>query len=286
VIENYNFIFLYGAATLFFVADVLQKKTSLKKNTWHYIKIRSLYTFPLSLLISGFITCFSDIPDAISFLKLVGASTVCSIGLYFYIKAVNHANFSNVGSLSLIGNVFQWLVGWLFFSESISWLDLPAMLLMFGGTLIQLFNNRLSKGAFYVLACSFFWVCGFSLLSMALKNANIYWSIPVMEGTIFFVSLLASHAYREKTIFSSDKYFHPLLLLIAIFIYAGSVLNHFAYLKIPLSSISLLQLSLIPLSFLFSLKLFKEKVSKTEWVSFFLGLAGFTYLHLVRHLFI
>lgn len=264
----------------------MQKTTSFKTDTWHYIKVRSFYTFPLSLLASGFITGFSDIPDAISFLKLVGASAICSIGLFYYIKAVNHANFSNVGSLSIVGNVFQWLIGWIFFSESISWLDLPAMLLMFGGTLIQLFNSRLSQAAFFVLACSFFWVCGFSLLSVALKNANIYWSIPVMEGTIFFVSLLASVTSREKTISNANKYFHPLLLLIAIFIYAGSVLNHFAYLKIPLSSISLLQLSLIPLSFLFSLKLFKEKASKTEWISFLLGLSGFAYLHLVRHLLI
>jgi drug/metabolite transporter (DMT)-like permease len=247
--------------------------------------VRSFYTFPLSLLASGFITGFSDIPDSITFYKLVGASAVCSIGLFFYIKAINQAKFSNVGSLSIVGNVFQWLIGWIFFSESISLLDLPAMFLMFGGTLIQLFNARLNKGAFYVLACSFFWVCGFSMLSVALKNTNIYWSIPIMEGSILGLSILVSSFEKKDTLIQkkSNPYFFLWLSLIAVFIYSGSVLNHFAYKLIPLSTISMLQLSLIPIGFIFSLKIFNEKPSKLEWISFFLGLCGFAYLHFIRH---
>jgi drug/metabolite transporter (DMT)-like permease len=285
VIENNNFLFLYGAAGMFYVADVLQKKTSFKKNTWGYLKIRSSFSFPIAFLISALITGFSDTPNFWEMSQLMGASAVCSLGLYFYIKAVNHTHFSNVGSLSIVGNVFQWMIGWLFFSESISWMDLPAMLLMFSGCMIQMFNSKLSKGAFYVLACSFFWVLGFSLLSVGLKKSNVYWSIPIMEGSIWVLSILASRFEKSDTLTQkkSNPYFFLWLSMIAVFIYGGSVLNHFAYKLIPLSTISMLQLSLIPIGFIFSLKLFNEKPSKTEWISFFLGLFGFAYLHFIRH---
>jgi drug/metabolite transporter (DMT)-like permease len=270
----------------YFVADALQKKSSSQKNTWSYIKVRNSFTFPIAIVASGFITEFSDFPDGITFCKLAGASMVCALGLFYYIKSINHIQFSNVGSLSIVGNVFQWLLGWIFFTESVSWLDLPAMLLMFSGCLIQLFNAKLNKGAFYVLACSFFWVTGFSLLSTALKNSNVYWSIPIMEGTILGVSIFAARS--EKGIDSDDtnsnKYFYLLFGLISILIYSGSVFNHIAYQKIPLSTISLLQLSMMPIGYLLSLKLFREKASITEWFSFLLGVVGFAYLHFVRHL--
>lgn len=280
-----HFLYLYGAAVVFYVADALQKKTSFKINTWSYLKVRSFYTFPLALIVSGFITRFSDFPDWLSLGKLVGASVICALGLFYYIKAVNHIHFSNVGSLSVVGNVFQWLLGWICLHESISWLDLPAMLLMFSGSMIQLFNTKLSKGAFYVLMCSFWWVCGFSLLSVVLKQVNIYWSIPIMEGTVLGLSLWASRFDKKAQSPQPNKLqFHLWLVLIAAFIYGGSILNHFAYLKIPVSTISLLQLSLMPLGYLLSLKLFREKASTIEWVSFLLGLAGFAYLYLIRHL--
>ena len=280
-----SFLFFYLGAVFYYVADALQKKSSSQKNTWSYIKIRSSFTFPLAILASGFITEFSDFPNGLSFCKLAGASMVCALGLFYYIKSINHIQFSNVGSLSVVGNVFQWLIGWFFFSESVSWLDLPAMILMLSGCLIQLFNAKLNKGAFYVLACSFFWVTGFSLLSVALKNSNVYWSIPIMEGTILGVSIFAARS--EKGIDSSktntNGYFYLWLGLISIFIYSGSVFNHIAYQKIPLSTISLLQLSLMPLGYLISLKLFREKASITEWFSFLLGVVGFAYLHFIRH---
>jgi drug/metabolite transporter (DMT)-like permease len=182
---------------MFYIADALQKKTSCNRNTWEYIKVRSCYTFPFALIASGFITGFSDFPDWQTISKLAGASVVCALGLYFYIKAVNHIQFSNVGSLSIVGNVFQWLIGWLIFSEKISWLDLPAMILMFSGCLIQLFNAKLSKGAFYVLACSFFWVTGYSLLSNYLQDTNVFWSIPIMEGTILIVGLISARLEKK-----------------------------------------------------------------------------------------
>ncbi|MEN9963511.1 MAG: hypothetical protein RL582_606 [Bacteroidota bacterium] len=278
------FLYLYGASIMFYIADALQKKTSCNRNTWEYIKVRSCYTFPFALIASGFITGFSDFPDWQTISKLAGASVFCALGLYFYIKAVNHIQFSNVGSLSIVGNVFQWLIGWLIFSEKISWLDLPAMILMFSGCLIQLFNAKLSKGAFYVLACSFFWVTGYSLLSNYLQDTNVFWSIPIMEGTILIVGLISARLEKKSlpTQTHSGIRFHLLLGLVSLFIYGGSVLNHFAYQTIPLSTISLLQLSLIPLSFLLSLKLFREKASKTEWFSFLLGLVGFAYLLFIR----
>ena len=281
-----SFLFFYFGAMFYFVADALQKKSSSQKNTWSYIKVRNSFTFPIAIVASGFITEFSDFPDGITFCKLAGASMVCALGLFYYIKSINHIQFSNVGSLSIVGNVFQWLLGWIFFTESISWLDLPAMLLMFSVFFIQLFYVRLSKGALYVLACCFFWVIGFSLLSIPLKNINVYWSIPIMEGTILIVGLISARLEKKSlpTQTHSGIRFHLLLGLVSLFIYGGSVLNHFAYQTIPLSTISLLQLSLIPLSFLLSLKLFREKASKTEWFSFLLGLVGFAYLHFVRHL--
>jgi hypothetical protein len=41
---------------------------------------------------------------------------------------------------------------------------------------------------------------------------------------------------------------------------------------------------MMPIGYLLSLKLFREKASITEWFSFLLGVVGFAYLHFVRHL--
>ena len=174
----------YGGALLFYIADILQKKTSTNRWTWGYLTVRSSYTFIIALLCLPFFTGIEDFPDARTFISIIGCSIVCGGGLFFYIKAVNLLHFSNAGSLFIVGNVVQHIIGVTMLHEHFHWQDIPALLLMSFGCVYQFFSSKNHKGVAAVLLSTICWSIGYTLLSIPLKKTNVYWSVPIMEGTI------------------------------------------------------------------------------------------------------
>ena len=63
--------------------------------------------------------------------------------------------------------------------------------------------------------------------------------------------------------------------LLGLIIYAGSLASNYSYQKNGLLEISYMQLSMIPILFILSMKLFQEKLKAVEMISFFTGLFGF-----------
>ena len=129
----------YGSAIVFYIADALQKRTSIETVTWNYLGIRSLYTTIFSAVVTLAIFGIKDFPSTPIFLELMGCSILCGFGLFFYIKAINCLNFSNVGSLYIIGNVIQHIAGIILYKELFYYTDLLA----FG--LINAANTHQSK---------------------------------------------------------------------------------------------------------------------------------------------
>lgn len=276
---NYPYLYFYAGAILFYIADILQKKTSTNRWTWGYLTIRSSYTFLISLICILFVAGIETFPDAVSFISIVGCSVICGGGLFFYIKAVNLLHFSNAGSLFIIGNVIQHIIGITFFKEVFNWIDIPALILMSFGCVYQFFYSKNHKGAAAVIMSTLCWSIGYTLLSIPLKKTNVYWSVPIMEGTILLVCLLVTILQKNKSglnikILKSTNQI-PSFILIGLSICLASYFNNVTYSTIPVSVISFLQLSLLPLTFLLSMKIFKEKLSLIEWVSFATGFVGF-----------
>jgi drug/metabolite transporter (DMT)-like permease len=266
----------YAGALLFYLADALQKVTSSDVATWSYIYKRSIYTSFCAVLFTLAWSGFTDFPKPQQLLQLVGASTLCSLGLYFYIRSINVLSFSNAGALFLVGNALQQIAGIVINNEPFHTLTIPCWLLLSFGTIYQLCFTSWRQGAGYVLLSSLFWTAGYVWLSIALKGQSILWSIPIMECTILLLSVVMIWIKREswniRLIQTKNK---SLLWVIGVSIYLASLFNHYAYQNNPLVQMSFLQLSMVPLSYVLSLKLFKEKPSRIESISFLTGFIGF-----------
>ncbi len=278
-LPNYTYLYFYAGAILFYIADILQKKTSTQRWTWGYLTIRSAYTFIISFASVLFLAGIDKFPDTTNLLAIIGCSVICGGGLFFYIKAVNLLHFSNAGSLYIVGNVVQHLIGITIFHEVFHWTDIPALLLMSFGCIYQLFNSKNYRGAAAVLLSTLCWSIGYTMLSIPLKHSNIYWSVPIMEGTILLVCFLVTLIQREKINSEvqhlKSKRLIPAFILIGLCISMASYFNNLTYSSLPVSIISFLQLSLLPITFLLSMKIFREKLSAVEWISFITGFVGF-----------
>jgi drug/metabolite transporter (DMT)-like permease len=276
---NSGYLYFYAGAFFFYFADILQKKTSTNRWTWGYLTIRSVYTLAIALTGTLFVAGVDTFPDKLSFLSIIGCSVICGGGLFFYIKAVNLLHFSNAGSLYIVGNVVQHLIGITLLNESFNLPDIPALFLMSFGCIYQLFTSSNHKGAAAVLISTLCWSVGYTLLSFPLKKSNIYWSVPIMEATIlvicFLITLLRKEKYSADLQVLKNKRLIPSFLLIGLLISLASYFNNVTYGNIPVSVVSILQLSLLPLTFLLSMKIFREKLSRIEWISFATGFTGF-----------
>lgn len=279
-------LFFYLNAGLFYVADIMQKITSEKRWTWSYLTIRTTFTFCIAFLVTAFYTGFQTFPNYSTAFQLIGCSVICGGGLFFYIRAVKHLKFSNAGSLYIIGNVIQALTGIIFLNEPFRLIDIPAFLLMSSGCIFQIFTGTSFKGAVSVLLSSLCWTFGYILLSFPLKHANVFWSIPIMEGTILIICLCVIWWNRKKhrmDVHGISLTANPLrFIVIGLLVTAGSYFNHLSFREIPVSVISILQLSVLPITLLLSLSIFREKLTKFEWISFAAGFAGFALYVLSR----
>ena len=275
-----NYSSFYLAALFFYFSDALQKTTSSGAITWKYLFIRSCYTAAIALLFNTILFGLNTIPSINIILLMACCSVCCGLGLFFYIKSINTLKFSNVGSLTIVGNVIQQLIGIFLLGEKYNKYNFIAYALMSFGCVYQLINGKTLKGAKYVLLSSIFWTVGYIMLSRVLQKSTIYWSVPIMEITIMIMGYLCMKFYSiANTKAAIDKQaitIRPIFfILIALLNYFGSLLNNHSFKNIPISTISFLQLSLMPLFYIVSLKIFKEKPNKVELISFITGFAGF-----------
>jgi drug/metabolite transporter (DMT)-like permease len=274
-----QFSLFYTGSLLFFFADVLQKKTSMQQHTWMYVFNRSAFTAMIAWLACLLFEGLNSFPNWKQTGEVMCISLSCGLGFYFYIKAIHHTRFSNVGSLSIVGTVFQMLIGFFLLHEPFTMGWIPAILLMSVGAVLQLLQRQSYQGAGFVLLSVFFWTIGYAGLSRVLQQMSVIWSVPLMETTILMMSggvlLLRKEKYDFSLLKSKGIVFK--LILIGLFIFGGSYWNNLSFQQIPVSVISILQLSMMPIGYILSLRIFKEKPSRIELISFISGCAGFAW---------
>ena len=282
--QTYGWVSFYGAAALFYLADIIQKRGSQDNNTWTYIFYRSGYTSLITFLLA---LCFGDSLFALEWFlmfKMMACAFICSFGLFFYLESLKYTAFSNVGALSVVGNPLQWMVGVVFFNNEWKAWDIPIMLLLAVGSIIQIVQNKSFQGAKYVVLCSLSWTVGYSLLSDVIDQFPIHWSVFFLELALWVCSFCFVFFANGRRIprWSMTPKVRGKLVLLGLVIFAASYTSHYSYKVNELTVISFFQLSLYPIVYWVSLKIFKERPTGVEWITFIcgtLGLAGLAIKH-------
>jgi drug/metabolite transporter (DMT)-like permease len=216
------------------------------------------------------------LPSVFILIQLAGSSLVCGIGFFFYIKALNKNLFSNVIALGVIGGVFQKLFANIILGESNPISFWIALALMLFGFIAQAKDRLQTKGLLWVLLSAFFWPLGYVLLSIPLKKINALWSVPIMELSIMILSLAVVFVFRGlKSIKKSGNVSQVLLFAIAILTILGSLLQNYTFQQIKISHIGIYQLSVMPITYFLSMRIFREKPTTEEFVGFIFSLSGF-----------
>lgn len=266
----------YTTSALFYWSDIFQKKTSENHNGWSFIFYRSLFTFGVTLIIAlGFGESLNGL-DVIDYAHITGSCVVCMFGLYFYLRSIKVNRFANVGALSLVGNPMQWLIGWLVFHEHVVFWDIPIMMLLASGSVIQMLSKSSFDGAKWVLLSSLSWSVGYAWLSHVINEFPLALSVAWMEGVLVvasaFIILLDGGFKRHKI--EINVSWSGRMIFLGVVVFLASYCNHFSYRENDLSLLSLLHLTTFPLYYFLSLRIFRDKPNRKEWVTFITGLLG------------
>jgi len=266
--------FSLGVNTSFFLADVFIKLGSNKHNAANLIYIRSIYTVLFAgiwLISSGSI---SNTPQPMELIQFIGCAILCLGGLFFYVRSLQHMHFVNVSVIGICGALVHYLLGVYLNQETFNqWFYLAAFLCI-SGIMIQWRKQEQHKGLIEAITSALLWGFGYALLSIPLQTSDPIWGAFIFE----FVALLGSALYLIIKAPSFSLLNPPLkdnkIFLVATFTIIGSIWMNYAYQQLQLSVLGFMQLSFFPYSIIAGYFLFKEKLSKTEWLGNLLVIGG------------
>lgn len=269
-------LIFYISSLIFYFVDVLIKYSSINSFTWGYLYKRSIYTSLFSLFALAYFAGSLSVPSFNVLIEIIGSSFLCCLGLFFFVKSIQDFKFSNVIILSVVGNLIQQLMASFFLSEKNSISFWVSFFVMMIGVALQAAVQSTRKGLVWILLSALFWPMGYSLMSIPLKKTNVLWSITIMEIIILTISLfvLIMTRRREEIKIIRGKN-NRTMILIAVMTIVGSIFLNSSYQKIKLSDLGIYQLSVLPLTYLLSLKIFREKPSIIDICSFVFIFSGF-----------
>lgn len=262
----------------YFINDSLIKFCAPKLDTLYLIRRRTYFTVFFSfvwLVISG---GWSIPPSPVIFIQVVALAAICSIGLFFFVKANQHLSFPNVIVINLIGLVTQQFIAYGFLREELKSSFPISMLLIVIGVVTLASKPAFKKGVLYAFLSTFFWSMGYALLSIPLKATSVVWTTLIIETVILLLVLFGSkHLIQseEKNIIPrKSNWLFPAMGLLTV---CGSILFNYAYQHYLVSQVSLMYMLFYPLSILVSRLYFREGLSLREWLGNLLILLGITY---------
>jgi len=266
----------YTTSVLFYLSDLIQKKASHGDHGWRFIFVRSRFTFGVTFIIAWLMGEDLASVTIAEVLHILGSCVICTFGLYYFLKAIHSGHFANVGALSLVGNPLQWAVGLIIFGNKLFVWDIPIMLLLASGSVLQCSFKASRSAAKWVILSSFFWTIGYAWLSHAVQHFPLSWSVAFMEGVVLtasgFMTLFNRGETRQRVVYSIQ--WTAMMLLLGVIIFGASYFNHYAYRENELALVSMLHLTTFPLYYLISMRIFREKPGKKEWFAFCTGIIG------------
>lgn len=268
------FWFSLAVNTSFFLADVFIKLGSSETTAARLIFVRSIFTVLLASIWGWFAGDFNAIPNTFTFLQLIFCSILCTIGLYYYIKALLHLHFVNVAVIGICGAFIHYGLGVFLYHETIVPYFYLAAALSVAGILLQWKKNKDRKGLYEAILSAIAWGFGYALLSIPLAQASAIWGTWTMEFTTLLLSIFYLLVYDKSYKMYQANLKQWKIVAVALFTIFGSILINISYQKFALNMLGFMQLAFFPYSLLAGHFLFKEKLSKIEWQGIALILSG------------
>ncbi|MFY8189509.1 MAG: DMT family transporter [Bacteroidia bacterium] len=252
--------------TSYFLADVCIKLGSLQMNASRLIYVRSLFTVLFSgswLLLSGE---FIHPPQTSDMAWLILCSVLCAVGLYYYVKALQHLHFVNVAVIGIMGAFIHYGLGVWLNNDTLSFWFFIATGLSTLGILIQWKKTSAKKGLLEAIISAVCWGFGYALLSIPLANTSAEWATFVTEFSILLLAALALILNDSEFTLSKPPLNNKFIIGVAIFTILGSLLINVSYQLFSLNTLGFMQLAFFPYSLIAGYFLFKEKLNKWEWL--------------------
>lgn len=252
--------------TSFFLADVCIKLGSIQLSASRLIYIRSIFTVFFSgiwLILSGE---FATPPAAPDMAWLILCSILCAIGLFYYVKALQHLHFVNVAVIGIMGAFIHYGLAAFINNEQVNNWFYIASLFSSLGIAIQWKKTKAHTGLLEALISAICWGFGYALLSIPLANTSAEWGTFITEFSILLLAALTLIITDSEFTLLKPPLNNIYIIGIAVFTILGSLLINLSYQLFSLNTLGFMQLAFFPYSLIAGYFLFKEKLNVWEWV--------------------
>jgi drug/metabolite transporter (DMT)-like permease len=256
------FLFSLLVNTAYFIADLFIKYSSTKQPTGQILFFRSLYAVALS---SIFLLIELDkilIPSGLQLGILIACGFLNAFGLYAYIKALQTLHFANVSVLGIAGALIHYAVAALFQHTLLSvWFYIASFFCM-AGIGIQWKKQQSNAGLIWASTGAIAWGLGYAFLSFPMQTTSASFATLLTELCLLVFALGMGIPKNISVAFKQSSS----LFGVAFFTILGSWLLNISYAKFNLNLMGFMQLAFFPYSLLAGYFMFKEKLSKQEWI--------------------
>lgn len=268
------FLFSIGINTAYFLADLFIKLGSYNYTAGRLVFYRSIFTVILCFLWLLFSGAVFFPPSFKEFWQLIGCGILCVVGLFFYVKALQNLHFVNVSVVGISGALIHYLLGvWLNHESFNNWFYL-ALTLSIIGISVQWRKQSLHKGLIDACISAILWGFGYALLNIPLQKSNAVWGSFILELSALLLSGLFIFRFEPKNKLRSLNFKDYRIVLVAFFTVLGSVWINYAYQEFNLSALGFMQLAFFPYSMIAGYLVFKEQLTKIEWIGNSLVITG------------
>jgi drug/metabolite transporter (DMT)-like permease len=260
--------------TSFFLADVCIKLGSIQLSASRLIYIRSIFTVLFSgiwLILSGE---FATPPAAPDMAWLILCSILCAIGLFYYVKALQHLHFVNVAVIGIMGAFIHYGLAAFINNEQVNNWFYIASLFSSLGIAIQWKKTKAHAGLLEALISAICWGFGYALLSIPLANTSAEWGTFITEFSILLLAALTLIITDSEFTLLKPPLNNIYIIGIAVFTILGSLLINLSYQLFSLNTLGFMQLAFFPYSLIAGYFLFKEKLNVWEWIGNTLVIIG------------
>ena len=260
--------------TSFFLADVCIKLGSIQLSASRLIYIRSIFTVLFSgiwLIVSGE---FATPPAAPDMAWLILCSILCAIGLFYYVKALQHLHFVNVAVIGIMGAFIHYGLAAFINNEQVNNWFYIASLFSSLGIAIQWKKTKAHTGLLEALISAICWGFGYALLSIPLANTSAEWGTFITEFSILLLAALTLIITDSEFTLLKPPLNNIYIIGIAVFTILGSLLINLSYQLFSLNTLGFMQLAFFPYSLIAGYFLFKEKLNVWEWIGNTLVIIG------------
>lgn len=279
-------------SSLLFLFSAMIWKRILKAKTqnYHFIFYRVIVTAVILLFIPLLVNVFIPnnpyfnfkIPNEVHFTDWLGFIVIGLFsfwGLYFYTKALQNGRFAFVAPLATISSAFFIFTSMLLYNESMTIMKGIAIFMILIGLLFhqkdQLVHFKFSKEVALIVVFSFIWGISFVLYLFPIKKIGTLNFSILLEACVM-ISCIALLLFNEKRIIPKKISNQNLgwCFLMGIVVAFGSLLGNFSLTQFSVSFNIVLGLVFEIIIIAVGLFVYREKLSKNDWILISLASVG------------